>query len=48
MGDESVAYANKYEILEISDKKDILDMMETTSSECKALVHPLFIMVAPL
>ena len=35
-GDEIVAYENKYEILEISDKIDILDMMETTSSESKA------------
>ena len=35
-GDESVTDENKYEILEISDKFDILDMMETTSSESKA------------
>ena len=35
-GDESVTDQNKYEILEISDKFGILDMMETTSSESKA------------
>ena len=32
-GDERVTYENKYDILEISDKFGILDMMETTSSE---------------
>ena len=30
-GDESVTDENKYDILEISDKFGILDMMETTS-----------------
>ena len=35
-GDESVTDENKYEILEISEKIGILDMMETTSSESKA------------
>ena len=34
--DERVAYGNKYEILEISEKFGILDMMETTSSGSKA------------
>ena len=34
-GDERVAYENKYEILEISEKFGILDMMETTSSGSK-------------
>ena len=29
-GDESVIYENKYEILEISEKFGILDMMEST------------------
>ena len=35
-GDERVTYENKYEILEISEKFGILDMMETTSSGSKA------------
>ena len=35
-GDESVTNENKYEILEISEKFGILDMMETTSSGSKA------------
>ena len=35
-GDERVVYDNKYEILEISEKIGILDMMETTSSGSKA------------
>ena len=35
-GDESVTDENKYEILEISEKFGILDMMETTSSGSKA------------
>ena len=34
-GDESVTYENKYEILKISEKFGILDMMETTSSGSK-------------
>ena len=34
-GDESVAYENKYEILEISEQFGILDKMETTSSGSK-------------
>ena len=34
-GDESVTDENKYEILEISEKFGILDMMETTSSGSK-------------
>ena len=34
--DERVTYENKYEILEISEKFGILDMMETTSSGSKA------------
>ena len=32
---ERVTYENKYEILEISEKFGILDMMETTSSGSK-------------
>ena len=35
-GDERVTYENKYEILKISEKNGILDMMETTSSGSKA------------
>ena len=35
-GDERVAYENKYEILEVSEKNGILDIMETTSSGSKA------------
>ena len=35
-GDERVTDENKYEILEISEKFGILDMMETTSSGSKA------------
>ena len=35
-GDERVTYENKYDILEISEKFGILDMMETTSSGSKA------------
>ena len=34
-GDERVTYENKYDILEISEKIGILDMMETTSSGSK-------------
>ena len=35
-GDERITYENKYEILEISEKFGILDMMETTSSGSKS------------